>query len=96
MPWLSSELIRLQADDYLKKPAEILAARAGELSEPLHSIYRKSIHTKLVRYLEEGNSPAVIDFYHLADTRFFELPLTAETRRALTNINRPRDLRSLF
>lgn len=92
MPWLSAELIMLQASDYLKKPADILAARSEGLFEPLHSIYSKAIHPLLVKYIEEGGSPAIIDFYKLADTRFFELPLSAETRRALTNLNRPEDL----
>lgn len=93
MPWLSAELIRLQAVNYLENPSDILAARYEGLSEPLHSIYRKSIHPALAIYLEEGNSPAIIDFYPVAKTRFFDLPLTAETHRAMTNINRPGDIK---
>lgn len=92
MPWLSEKLIREQVSDYIKKPAEILAARSEGLFEPLHSIYSRKLHPALVSYIESGGSPAVIDFYKLADTRYFELPLTREARKALTNINRPEDL----
>lgn len=92
MPWLSGELIRAQASEFLENPSEILMARAGGLAEPLHSLYNKQIHPALVRFIGEGSSNAIIDFCRLADTRYFDLPLTRETRKALTNINRPEDL----
>lgn len=92
MPWLSEELIRAQVSDFLKNPSEILAARSKGLFEPLHSIYSRKIHPALVNYIRSGGSPAVFDFYKLADTRYFELPVTEEVRKALTNINRPEDL----
>ncbi len=92
MPWLSEELIKAQVTAWLEAPADILAARSGGLPEPLHSLYSKNIHPSLVNYIENGGSPAVIDFYKLADTRYFDLPSTEEVRKALTNINRPVDL----
>jgi molybdopterin-guanine dinucleotide biosynthesis protein A len=92
MPWLSEELIRAQADDSLRKPSDILAARSGGLAEPLHSIYRCSIHEQLALYLREGGSPAVIDFFPLVGIRYYDLPHTAKTTRAFTNINRPEDI----
>jgi molybdopterin-guanine dinucleotide biosynthesis protein A len=94
MPWLSEGLIRAQVSEFLGKPADILAAKSDGFLEPLHSIYSKAIHPVLARYLEGGGSPAVIDFYRLVDTRFMDLPPVAETRRALTNINRHEDLKS--
>ena len=92
MPWLSEKLIRAQVSDFLKNPSGILAARSGGLFEPLHSIYSRKIHPALVEYITGGGSPAVIDFYKQADVSYFDLPLTVETRKALTNINRPEDL----
>lgn len=92
MPWLSEELIRAQAFDFSINPSEILAARSQGLFEPLHSIYSRRIHPALVKYIGDGGSPAIIDFYKLTDTRYFDLPVTEETRKALTNINRPEDL----
>ncbi len=92
MPWLSGELIIEQAEEMSAKPAGILAARIGDLAEPLHSIFSRSLHAELERYLKEGGSPAVIDFYKLVDTRFFDLPRNAKTVRAFTNINSPGDI----
>ena len=92
MPWLSEDLIRAQADDSLSSAADIVAARTGGLAEPLHSIYSCSIHEILETYLRDGGSPAVIDFYTLVKTRYYDLPRTAKTKRAFTNINRPEDI----
>lgn len=92
MPWLSADLIKAQAEDYLRDPAEILAARIGRFAEPLHSIYSSSLHRRLERYLESGGSPAVIDFYKLVQTRYYDIPATAKTMKAFTNINSPGDL----
>ncbi len=92
MPWLSGELIKAQAEDFLKEPAEILAARTGQFSEPLHSIYSCSLHKRLESYLESGGNPAVIDFYNLVQMRYFDLPRTVQTMRAFTNINSPGDI----
>lgn len=92
MPWLSGDLIRRQVEEMHRKPAEILAVRMGGLAEPLHSIYSRSIHSALGRYLGSGNSPAVIDFYKLVNTRYFDLRRTAKTIRIFTNINYPGDI----
>jgi molybdopterin-guanine dinucleotide biosynthesis protein A len=92
MPWLSVELIKNQTDDFLRAPADILAARIEGLFEPLHSIYSKSIQPSLAGYIECGGSPTVFDFYPFVMTRYHDLPVTVETKKALTNINRPEDI----
>jgi molybdopterin-guanine dinucleotide biosynthesis protein A len=92
MPWLSGDLIREQSEDFMTDPAEILAARIGKFAEPLHSIYSRSLHNQLESYLESGGSAAVIDFYKLVHTRFYDLPGTVQTLRAFTNINSPGDI----
>lgn len=92
MPWLSGELIEEQANDFIRNPAEILAARIGRLTEPLHSVYSCTLHKRLEKYLDSGGSPAVIDFYKLVQIRYFDLPRTVKTMRAFTNINSPEDI----
>lgn len=92
MPWLSGEIIKSQATDFLKAPSDILAARIEGLFEPLHSVYSRSIQPSLAGYIEGGGSPTVFDFYPHVATRHYDLPVTEETRKALTNINRPEDI----
>jgi molybdopterin-guanine dinucleotide biosynthesis protein A len=91
MPWLSGEMITNQAAVFLKAPSDILAARIEGLFEPLHSVYSKSIQSSLAAYIEGGGSPTVFDFYPHVTTMHYDLPVTEETRKALTNINRPED-----
>lgn len=92
MPWLSGEMIINQAAAFLKAPSDILAARIEGLFEPLHSVYSRSIQPSLASYIEGGGSPTVFDFYPYVATRYYDLPVTEETRKALTNINRPEDI----
>ena len=92
MPWLSGEMIIRQADDFLRAPSDILAARIEGFYEPLHSVYSKSIQPSLAGYIEGGGSPTIFDFYPYVATRYHDLPVTEETRKALTNINRPEDI----
>jgi len=94
MPWLSVKLISEQAGDMYREQAGILVARVDGLAEPLHSIYSRSLHGELVRYLKSGGSPAVIDFYKLVHTRYYDLPRTVKTLKAFTNINSPGDISS--
>lgn len=92
MPWLSERLIRHQASEILSSTADILVPRVNGLVEPMHAIYRCTLHERLQSYLLSEGSPAVIDFYKLVDTRYMELPSGTETAKAFTNINRPEDL----
>lgn len=94
MPWLSGDLIEEQAGEVSREKAEILTARIGELTEPLHSVYSCALQGRLAEYLESGGSPAVIDFYRLAHTKYFDLPRTVKTMRAFTNLNSPDDLKA--
>ncbi|HPJ03902.1 MAG TPA: molybdenum cofactor guanylyltransferase [Bacteroidales bacterium] len=92
MPWLSGQLISEQAEFFLRNPSDILSARSNGLPEPLHSIYSRRIHPSLVTYIEQGGSPAVIDFLKIVDTGYYDFPVTGEARKTLTNINRPEDI----
>lgn len=94
MPWLSEKMIKEQANEILRDPADILVARIGVMAEPLHSVYSCSLHGVLESYLASGGSPAVIDFYKLVNTRYFDLPRSAATLRAFKNINYPEDIPS--
>ena len=92
MPWLSEEIISRQVNDFLNDPSDILVPCPGELPEPLHSLWRCTLHEQLNRYLESGGSPAVIDFFKLVRTRFLRLDPVQETLKAFTNINTPGDM----
>lgn len=94
MPWLSEEIITDQANALLKTPADVLIPRIDKSIEPLHAIYRCSLHTSIVAYLEAGNNPAIREFFKPLQVRYHDLPRNEKILKAFTNINSPEDLRT--
>ncbi len=92
MPWLSADLIEAQVADYRRNPAPVHAIQTGGLVHPLHALYSREVHDKLVSYIEEGGSRALTDFHRYVGVRWYTIPLTAEREKALRSINRPEEL----
>lgn len=90
MPLLDSELIKKQTALYSELGCDILVPRIGAATEPLHSIYSRSLLIKLEDYLASGGSRAVRDFYQVADVQFMDLG--TEMNSKFLNINTPSDL----
>lgn len=93
MPWLSEEIIKSQAADFLEAPADVFIPRISNLAEPLHAIYSCRLQPSLEAFLMSGDKPAVIDFIGLTRVRYYELPSSEKATRAFTNINTPEDLK---
>lgn len=94
MPWLSEEIITDQAVASLKSPADVLIPRIGKSIEPLHAIYRCSLHPYLESYLGAGNDKAVRSFFRPLKVGYYDLPLNEKNLKAFTNINSPGDLQT--
>lgn len=92
MPWLSEDIIKRQAADFLATPADVLVPRINSLAEPLHAIYNCRLEPSLEALLMSGDRSAVIDFIGQTGVRYFDFPSSAEATRAFTNINTPEDL----
>lgn len=92
MPWLSGEIIADLAAALLKSPSDALIPRIDNSIEPLHAIYRCSLHPYLESYLLEGKDTAVRAFFKPLKVRYYDLSRDEKTLKAFTNINSPRDL----
>jgi molybdopterin-guanine dinucleotide biosynthesis protein A len=92
MPWLSEEIIKDQAAAFMKAPGDILIPRIGKSIEPLHAIYRCSLHPYLEKYLMTGKDTAVRAFFKPLKVRYYDLPGDKKTLKVFTNINSPQDL----
>jgi len=93
MPWLSGSIITRQAEFFMKELPDVLVPLIGVMTEPLHAIYKCSLHRALEKFLIQATSPSVRDFYQLTSVLYFSLPGTEEVHRAFTNINTPSDLK---
>jgi molybdopterin-guanine dinucleotide biosynthesis protein A len=92
MPWLSEEILKNQATAFLKAPADVLIPRIEKSIEPLHAIYRCSLHPYLESYLRERKDAAVREFLRSLQVRYYDLPRNEKTLKVFTNINSPEDL----
>jgi molybdopterin-guanine dinucleotide biosynthesis protein A len=94
MPFLDKKIISDQIYDFKKGEQDVLIPKVGQLIEPLHAIYRKSIMNELERFLIERKSRAVRDFLEQVNVGYFKISDTEQNRKAFTNINSPADLRN--
>jgi molybdenum cofactor guanylyltransferase len=95
MPFLDREIINYQISEYLKHKYDALVPRSGNLTEPLHAIYSRSILAELERFIINGRSRAIRNFLTEINTGYLDFPESANLRKAFTNINRPQDILSL-
>ena len=94
MPWLSEEIITDQAVAALRSPADVLIPRIAKSVEPLHALYRCSLHTYLESYLQAGKDTAVRAFFKSLRIGYYDLPRNEKNLKAFTNINSPGDLQT--
>jgi molybdenum cofactor guanylyltransferase len=91
MPMLSHKIIGDEIKFYHDRNCDGVIPRIGELIEPLHAIYNKTILTELEKLLIQDGDFAVRKFIKSLNIRYFKLPPTEENKRAFTNINSPED-----
>jgi len=92
MPLLNNNLIKRQIDLFDELQCDILVPKTGNLVEPLHSVYRKSVLQMLEAYLREKRNCAVREFVKTVDTRYMELDESEDIRIIFSNINFPSDI----
>ena len=92
MPFLDKEIIKTQIAAFNGVEYDVMIPRIGQIIEPLHSIYRKSVLRELEIFIEEGKSRAVRDFLAKVKAGYLEIPETEKNKMAFTNINSPADL----
>jgi molybdopterin-guanine dinucleotide biosynthesis protein A len=92
MPFISSEIIVRQIEDFRRSPCDVLIPRLKAYDEPLHAIYSLSTFIKLDYYLLTSKEYAIKDFLCKVDVRYLYLDEMAAHQRIFTNINTPLDL----
>jgi len=92
MPFLNKHLINKQVEYFNEIQCDILIPRIGDLIEPLHGIYRRSVTGALEDYLNEGSNFAVRDFLKRTDVKYLLLDDSEKNRTSFLNINSPDDV----
>lgn len=92
MPMLNNNIISRLIDSYTSQKYDVMIPSIGNNIEPLHSIYNKSILSKLEEYLSDNNDYAVRDFIKNVKAGYLNLENSEQNRMAFSNINSPEDL----
>ncbi len=92
MPFLDKKIIADQIEEFNRNSYDALIPGVGELIEPLHAIYRKSVLEDLERFLSDGKRRAVRDFLSELNAGYFQIHETQAALKAFTNINLPSDI----
>jgi molybdopterin-guanine dinucleotide biosynthesis protein A len=92
MPFPDKEIIKYQISEFFRREHDVIIPKVGQLIEPLHAIYRKSVLKELEMFLSGGKSKGVRDFLNELNVGYLEIPETEKTKLAFTNINSPSDI----
>lgn len=92
MPFLDKKIIVDQIEEFNRNNYDVLIPRVGELIEPLHAIYRKSVLEDLERFLSDANNRAVRNFLSELNAGYLQIRETEASIKAFTNINLPSDI----
>jgi molybdopterin-guanine dinucleotide biosynthesis protein A len=96
MPSLDRELIRAQAEQFFSvrgRGCEALIPRIGELIEPLHGIYCKTLEPLIREICSGPGGYSIRVLLGRARTCYWDLEDTPRSRSAFFNLNTPKDLR---
>ncbi len=91
MPLISREIIIDQISFFRKSQPEVLIPRIGDYLEPLHSIYKRSILTRIEGYIRNDNDKAVWNFINSTLVEYFEPDDEIEAVNSFRSINSPSD-----
>ena len=93
MPFLKCELIQREIGYFKRMQCDALVPRMGELIEPIHAVYKKSLSKNLHNFLETGSNYSIRNFLDRINVRYFELEDNQSNREIFVNLNTHRDLK---
>jgi molybdopterin-guanine dinucleotide biosynthesis protein A len=95
MPFPDKKIITDQINEFKKGKYDVLIPKIGQLIEPLHGIYSKSLLNDLESFLSERKSKAVRDFLNKVNVGYLQIPDTDQNKKVFININSPSDLHNI-
>jgi molybdenum cofactor guanylyltransferase len=92
MPFPDKELISRLVHQFTASAFDILVPSTGNLIEPLHAIYKRTVISDLEEFISNNLNKSVRDFLETVNTGYIDFPGNEKTRKAFKNINSPEDL----
>lgn len=92
MPFINKELLLMQIEAFNNTDNDALIPLINNNIEPLHGIYRKSLHDILDSYLENKGNNSIREFLKKVNVSYWDLEDHQRFRHVFVNINSPSDL----
>jgi molybdopterin-guanine dinucleotide biosynthesis protein A len=92
MPLIQAEFILREVKYFEENDYDIVTPRIGDLSEPLHSIYRKSLLKDVEDFINAGTSKALWEFFRKSNVGYMDLDDADDIKDIFLNVNSPSDL----
>ena len=96
MPFIKKEIIIRQIDFFYQNNCDVLQPLIGNLFEPMHSIYKRDLSEKLLKFLETAKTYSILTFLRKINVSSFELEDIKENIIPFMNINSKKDLDNIL
>ena len=94
MPFLNTKVINKVIEAYKNNNYDAVVPRIKNNIEPLHAIYKKNIHKKLLTHITECSNYSIRNFYKKINVYYLDLEDNLFFNKTFTNINTHSDLKN--
>jgi len=95
MPYLNNELISKQISIFNETDCDAVVPRVGKWMEPLHSIFKKNVNSKLNSFINSKQKYYIKNFLKTINVFYLDLEENYFHNKIFTNINTPEDLEKI-
>lgn len=96
MPFLHNGFIQEQINCFRKSRCDCLLPRIGNLAQPIHAIYKKSLESDIRKFILDNQDRSLAAFLKTVNTRYLDLENSEFYRRIFMNVNTPEDLKNAY
>lgn len=94
MPFLHNGFIQEQINCFRKSRCDCLLPRIGNLAQPIHAIYKKSLESDIRKFILYNQDHSLAAFLKTVNTRYLDLENSEFYRRIFMNVNTSEDLKN--
>ena len=96
MPFINEELINKQISVFNETDCDAVVPKVGKWLEPLHSIFKININSKLFSFVNSDQKYNIRDFLKTINVFYLDLEENNHHNKIFTNINTPEDLEKIM